>query len=247
MSSLIEATFDRGINELYGLPDRRVKTLAMGVAHLEPGDRFGETLNRREGVLVLLSGTAAIRGHGFDHGEVATCADCFSQVPVVLYCPPGLYAIKAKKACEVLVIRRDCAKDYQGLGAVVLDPTGFEEEELPQGAGRQRILHTPCDDGSALVVGQTVLAGSGSAVAPVPALATGEGADTEALLYVRLPDGSGSVTGELSGPEGVEEFTLTNRSGVLVPAGHTIQLTAQSPALCLWASGLSHLPAAAAR
>ncbi|MFW5858216.1 MAG: 5-deoxy-glucuronate isomerase, partial [Planctomycetota bacterium] len=197
MSCLIQKSLQRGMTELYGLPDRRLAHLSFGVARLEPGDRFGETLNRREAVLVLLAGRAHVKGQGFDLGEIDAAA-APDAAPTAIYCGPGLFTVKARTEAEVLVLRRECGPKYKN-DSRLLDPAEIGDATPGDGAAacRRRALYRPTVDGSGLMAGATAFGPDAAPFCPWTPELTADGA-TEAALFFRI-DGEGKALARLDG------------------------------------------------
>jgi 5-deoxy-D-glucuronate isomerase len=241
MDCLVEKPFQRGMNELYGLPDRRLKRLSAGVARLEAGDRFGETLNAREAVLIFLWGSARVRGDNFDFGEVSGRESPFEGRPTAIYCPPGLFGAKAMSECGILVLRRECAKEYKGTprliesGEVVCNGEPGTDE-----MARCRIW-TPGEEGSSLVVGETHYC-PGAAPAALWETSDPHAGEAEAAAFLCVRPAEEKIGVEVAAAERSISESLDAADGglILSPAGSMPVIDPrQSRTVAIWVRGAS--------
>jgi 5-deoxy-D-glucuronate isomerase len=234
MSCLIREPLKRGMTDLYGLPDRRLQTLSTGAAVLTAEDRYGETLNRREGMVVFLHGAVRIRGEGFDYGEVQLRRDPLTEPPHALYCPPGLFAIKALTDSEFIILRRECGKEEKGGPPALVPPA--ESPVRTEGTGDAalacRLLRGPQTPGTDLVIGETQYAPAASG-APCLGPELAQGPEREGLLFFRMGTPEAVATVRLEGEE--EPVEARSNDVVIVPAGTPATVSANgAPVCCIW-------------
>jgi hypothetical protein len=237
LSTLIRCPLERGINDYYGLPDRRLQHLSFGIAHLQDGDRFGETLNKREGILVLLDGKVLLKGDKYDHGEVAV--DPPDQVPpTATYCPPGLFTMKAREPARVAIFRRECGTLSKKTDSQMISAVGATPSNTPaNGIACHRVYE---NSESGFTVGCTHCS-----EAEDRALGPGDifrefasSPKQEGLLFFRLPQKeSPAPTIRVQRPDGEETHSLQDLDLVILPADTTFQLQATAPLTCLWMTG----------
>lgn len=109
----------QGLTMIYGHPDQRVRNLSMGIVSLREEDRFGETLNRRECLIFLLEGHISLKGNTIPPSTIERHADTSIATPPVVYCPPGIFSIKAHRASTLLILRGDLENNTEGMAASV--------------------------------------------------------------------------------------------------------------------------------
>lgn len=242
MTCLIRRELQRGMTEYYGLPDRRLGSLSFGVASLAPGDRFGETLNRREGVLVLLNGRVHVKGQGFDLGELEAGAGEPDEPPVAIYCAPGLFTVKARSEAELLVLRRECGKKYKSTSRLL---TNEDIRTHDTGEGdtlcRRRVFYRPTMEGSGLFAGSTHLQPGAGETTPFPEDLIPDKAGREGAGFFRL-DGGQTASAHVEGAPACcndrEAVEATDRSAVIAPAGSSLTVSPNGSAVTVfWLMG----------
>lgn len=234
MPNLIRKPLTRGMTIISGIEDTTLGGLSMGLISLKKDDRFGETLNSREAIVVLLHGRAKIRGEGFDYGEVSARETVFDGAPVAFYCPPGMYSIKAKSNCALAVFRYELEKKNKGAAPMLIRPIQIEDSAT--GSGETRITRrTICDlsaSVSGLRVGEAVFGPSASGL-PTELLSQVSSGKSGALLFLAFDDGIGEGTLRIDN----EEFPLEDNDTMIIMPGEKISgfTPANKSAFCLWA------------
>lgn len=218
----------RGLTDLYGLPDRRLKKLSIGLASLSTGDRFAETLNRREAVLVLLHGRIYLKGQGFDFGEIDAGQEAFEDSVSGAYCPPGLFAIKANSDCDVVIMRWEGPHDWKGGQARVIIPDKVREQASGGKEATVRFLHEPANRESAITVGITRFSASVSGAGLLPAASSIAAGKAEGICLFRFESEDETAQVELSafGDAPEEIIDVRHNDVIIIPAGTEAQVRA---------------------
>jgi hypothetical protein len=218
------------------MPDRRLRELAFGVAELKAGDRFGETLNKREGVLVLIDGAIKIKGDGFNHGKIQANFKDNGNLPVAVYCPSGLFAAKAVTDAKMAVFRRWCPDGYKGENSKVIPPEKVVSE-ANEGINVSTIF-TSENPETGFVTGETTICEGTKDVVPSSLFNDGvKSGSLEGLMFFLL-DPSADAMVLIDGPEGEENIKISNMQTIIVPASSSVKITVKSGELtCLWTVG----------
>jgi hypothetical protein len=223
------------MNEIYSLPDRRLKELSFGIANLKEGDRFGETLNKREAVLVLLSGSVSIKGEGYNHGKIEGCKSIAEENPVSIYCPPGLFASKAVSDSKIAIFRRWCEDKYKGEKPEVVSSETIKIQKTDQFT--KRTIFVNDNAGSGFTVGEAVadekIEVKGSQLFSNDPAAGG----SEALMYFFSEDGEPCASYSISGSEGDEKGSINNNQTLIVPEGSSVDLGLEKSTCIIWIEG----------
>ena len=237
MTFCIRKSPSRGLTALYGFPQKPVTTLSMGLVHLDPGDRFGETLNRRECVLLLLRGAIAIKGNAIEPVSLSAPVDLLAESPTLIHCPPGIFSMKSEQGAELLLIRGDLVKNTEG-GA----PAITHGRVLAAGGTR---LYMPNQPTSFLHAGCYAL-GTGTKRLDLGSLSGDNGSGMDSVWFFDGKEGAFSahvVISDAGRP--VEEFEITGGTAVVVPAGMRAECTVtQGRALACWGARNGTLAAA---
>lgn len=235
MTYLLNYSSERGMNEIYSLPDRRLKELSFGIANLKEGDRFGETLNKREAVLVLLSGSVNLKGDGYNHGKIEGSKSITQEDPVSIYCPPGLFASKAVSDTKIAIFRRWCEDKYKGEKPLVVSPEMIKVEKSENLT--RRTIFVNDNDSSGFTVGEAVtedktnLKGS-QLFKNDPA----EGG-SEALAYFYNEKSDNCSKYSIKGSDGDESGIISNNQTLIVPEGSQLELEVEASTCIIWIEG----------
>ncbi|MHC4887300.1 MAG: 5-deoxy-glucuronate isomerase [Planctomycetota bacterium] len=234
MPNLIRKPLTRGMTIISGIEESLLHGLSMGIISLKEGDRFGETLNCREAVLVLLHGSIKMRGEGFDHGEISARDTVFGGAPAAAYCPPGMYSIKARTDCSLAVFRYELDKKNKGAPPLLIQPQDLNETTSGEGeaAIRRRTLCDLSGSTSGLQIGETVI-GPQASGAPMDFQTQVQSGTSSGLMLFCFDEGMG--TGTLKANEG-DISVEDNDTVALLPGDQSGDFSPDGkPVYCLWA------------
>lgn len=135
-----------GLSEIVKPGDAGLQQIRFGMLYLAAGESFTADAEDKETALIVLSGTCAVRGDGFDFNDLGQRKDVFSGKPATVYLPAGNgYTVEAATDVEVALCR--AASDRTGTPQLI-GPDEVDMEEIyyfrfdrPGGFGIQKI-HT---------------------------------------------------------------------------------------------------------
>lgn len=235
MTHLIDSQCQRGMNEVYSLPDRRLKELSFGIANLKKGDRFGETLNKREAVLVLLKGAVNLKGDGYNHGEITGRNSITDEKTTAIYCPPGLFASKAITDTQIAILRRWCDSKYKGEKSTVVMPEKIQTENL-NGIIKREVFQNN-NPASGFKVGEALINHKTTDIQNIILSKAITENKAEALIYVFNENENSCGEFSLKSPLEEESGTITSGQALIVPAGSDLKLTLAENTYCVWIEG----------
>ena len=114
-----------GYSEIVKPGDARLQQTYFGIVCLSAGESYTAAAEAKETALVVLNGTCAVRGEGFDFENLGQRQDVFSGKAATVYLPGGNgYTIEATTDVEVAVCRADSDRTGEPL---VIQPDAVKE------------------------------------------------------------------------------------------------------------------------
>ncbi len=233
MTCLIQCKSERGINEVYNLPDKRLKELSFGIVNLKEGDRFGETLNKREAVLIVLNGKISLKGDGYSHGLIDEKIYKQGQYSGAIYCPPGIFAIKAITDCKVAIFRRWCADKYKGKESALISPSQISSKEFDKIITQTIFVND--DQESGFSVGEAFIIKYACEITE-KLFSTSEFKESEVIIY--FGSNSSEVCGDFSlSGDYTEKDEIKKNQTLIIPENCTLNLNLNKDTYCVWMKG----------
>ena len=95
-----------GLSEIVKPGDAGLQQIRFGMLCLAAGESFTADAEDQETALIVLTGTCAVRGDGFDFNDLGQRKDVFSGKPATVYLPAGNgYTVEAVTDVEVALCR----------------------------------------------------------------------------------------------------------------------------------------------
>lgn len=127
-----------GYSELVQPGDGDLKLIGFGMLSLSSGQRHTLAAAAKETALVLLKGTAVVRGPGLSEQKIGPRADVFDAKPWTVLLPPGrAYEIEATGDLELAVCQAPSSRDGQ---PCVIPPENIKDVTIGRDNWQRRAL-----------------------------------------------------------------------------------------------------------
>lgn len=102
MNLLRKHSSQKGFIQVARAGEEKLKRLYFGLLKLSKGEVFDGNTEDKETALIVLSGTASVKGNNFAYKKIGERKDVFSGKPAAVYLPPSIsYSISAETDIEV--------------------------------------------------------------------------------------------------------------------------------------------------